>query len=197
MLAARREWEICGEAGSGPEAIERAKELRPNVIILDIGMPEMNGLDVARRIRAALPQTEVLVLTLHESEQMVREVLAAGARGYVLKSDAGRDLVAAVEALARHKPFFSPGVSEAVLRDYQSANPALRSSAPPRSVLTAREREVLQLLAGGNSNRQTAKSLGISIKTVETHRAHLMEKLGLHSAVEIARYAIRHRLIEP
>ena len=194
LLEGQPGWHVCGEAVTGRDAIEKARLLRPDVVILDIGMPELNGLDAARRIRKEVPEAEVLILTMHESEQVIREVLDAGARGYVLKSDAGRDLIAAVEAVRRHKPFFTSRVSDLVLTGY------LRPDSQPgsqRSPLTPREREVIQLLAEGKSNKIVAATLGISVKTAETHRTNILRKLDLHSMSELVRYAIRNKLVEP
>ena len=189
--------EVCGEAVTGREAVRKARRLAPDIVILDIGMPELNGLDATRQIRKALPHTEVLILTMHESEQVVREVLAAGARGYLLKSDGGRDLVAAVEALRKHKPFFTSTVAEQLLEEYLKtpAQPGAARSAPAR--LTPREREIVQLLAEGKSNKEVAVALGISVKTAETHRTNIMRKLDLHSLSDLVRYAIRNKIIEP
>jgi DNA-binding NarL/FixJ family response regulator len=196
LLEGEPGWEVCGEAVTGREAVEKVTELTPDVVILDIGMPELNGLDAARQIRKAAPNSEVLILTMHESEQTVREVLAAGARGYVLKSDAGRDLVTAVTALCQHKPFFASSIAGVVLEGYlksAEAGAAEQASGP----LTAREREIVQLLAEGQSNKDVATTLGISAKTAETHRTNIMRKLDLHSVSELVRYAIRNRIIEP
>jgi len=193
LLEAEPGVQVCGEAADGREALDKARQLKPDIVILDIGMPELNGLEATRQILSELPRTEVLILTLHESEQLVREVLAAGARGYVLKSDAGRDLLVAVNALRRHKPFFTSRVSEIVLRDVRRPP----GGPEPAPSLTPRERQILILLAGGKCGREVAAALGIRLKTVETHRANLMRKLGLHSIGELVRYAIRNRLIEP
>lgn len=185
-------WEVCGEAASGREAVAKARQLKPDVAMLDFGMPELNGAEAARQILKESPRTEVLVLTMHDAEQLVREVLAAGARGYVLKSDASRDLVAAVQALLAHKTFLSPGVSKVVVDGY------LRGSEVETSAdrLTPREREIVQLVAEGKSNKEVAASLNISIKTVEAHRSHLMHKLNLSSVGELVRYAIRNKIVE-
>lgn len=195
LLQAEPGFWVCGEARDGREAVEKARQLKPDIVILDIGMPELNGLEAARQILSELPRTEVLILTLHESEQLVREVLAAGARGYVLKSDAGRDLLVAVNALRRHKPFFTSRVSEIVLKDLR--RPCGGPSHASHPSLTPREHQILILLAGGKCSREVAAALGIRLKTVETHRANLMRKLGLHSIGDLVRYAIRNRLIEP
>jgi DNA-binding NarL/FixJ family response regulator len=195
LLQARPGWEVCGEAASGREAVERARELRPDIAILDITMPELNGLEAARRILRVAPRTQVLILTMHDSDELVQEVLATGARGYVLKSDAGRDLVAAVEALAEGRPFFTARVADLVLSGYLRGSAAPARREPPARRLTGREREVLQLLAEGRTNKEVAALLAISVKTVETHRANIMRKLNLHSISELVHYAIRNRMI--
>jgi len=169
-----------------------AKELMPHLVILDLTMPELNGLEATRQIRKELPSTQVLVFTMHESEQLVREVLAAGAKGYVLKSDAARLIISAVEALAQGKPYFNLNVSAtllaAFLRGMENEKPGMTDA------LTGREREIAQLLAEGKSNKQIATLLDISLKTVESHRAAIMRKLDAHSIVDIVRYAVRNNL---
>lgn len=182
-------WKICGEACNGRQAVALAKQLQPDVVILDITMPELNGLEATRQIHQALPKTEVLILTMHDSEQLVGEVLAAGARGYIVKTDTSRLLVSALEALEQHKPFFSGTASEVVLGAYLGAGPR------PLARLTAREREIVQLLAEGKTNKVAAVALGVSVKTVDAHRANLMQKLGLHSVTDLVRYAIRNQII--
>ncbi len=185
-------WEVCGEAASGREAVAKVRQLKPDVAVLDYRMPELNGAEATRQILKESPRTEVLILTMHDAEQLIREVLAAGARGYVLKSDAGRDLVAAVQALLAHKTFLSPGVSKVVLEGYlRGAEVETRAD-----LLTAREREVIQLVAEGKSNKEIAVSLNVSVKTVEAHRSHLMHKLNLSSVSELVRYAIRNKIVE-
>lgn len=168
----------------------------PDVAILDVSMPELNGFEATRHIRKALPQCEVLILTMHDSEQVLREALAAGARGYVLKSDAGRNLVAAVDALCQHKPFLTPAAADMVLADYLSHDDAAARPEVPHLRLTAREREVVQLLAEGKSTKGVARALGISVKTADTHRTNVMRKLDIHSQSELVRYAIRNNLIQ-
>lgn len=195
LLEARSGWEICGEAVEGREAVDKAGRLQPDVVILDIGMPGLNGLDAARQIRKASPRTEVLILTMHESEQVVREVLGAGARGYVLKSDAGRQLVEAVEALGRHKTFFTSSVAEIVLKNYLKSGESGENTEP--SSLTHREREVVQLVAEGKGNKEVADILGISVRTAETHRTNIMRKLECRSLSDLVRYAIRNNIISP
>jgi DNA-binding NarL/FixJ family response regulator len=186
---------VCGEAANGREAVDRARELKPDIAILDITMPELNGLEAARRVLRVAPRTQVLILTMHDSDELVQEVLATGARGYVLKSDAGRDLVAAVEALAEGRPFFTPRVADLVLSGYLRGSTSTPRRELPGRRLTGREREVLQLLAEGRTNKEVAALLAISVKTVETHRANIMRKLNLHSISELVHYAIRNRLI--
>lgn len=193
LLEAHPGWQICGEAVEGREAVEKATRLRPDVVILDIGMPGLNGLEAARQIRSASPLSEVLILTMHESEQVIQEVLAAGARGYVLKSDAGRDLVNAVEALSSHKTFFTSRVAEVVVQRYLG-RPGEQGDL---SMLSHREREVTQLLAEGKGNKEVANILGISVRTAETHRTNIMRKLGCNSFSDLVRYAIRNSLIVP
>ena len=195
LLANRPEWQICAEATEGREAVEQARQSQPDVVILDIGMPGLNGLEAARQIRKVSPRSEILILTMHESEQVVQEVLAAGARGYVLKSDAGRDLVAAVEALSRHKTFFTPSVTEMVLKTYLGSG--ADGDVAETSSLTPREREVIQLLAEGKGNKEVADILGISVRTAETHRTNIMRKLDCHSLSDLVRYAIRNNIISP
>jgi DNA-binding NarL/FixJ family response regulator len=197
LLEAQPGWKVVGEAATGREAAEKAKLLTPDVVVLDIGMPEMNGLEAARRILETTSRVEILILTMHESEEVVREVLEAGARGYVLKSDAGRDLVAAIDALSQHKTFFTSRVAELVLQSYLEHRGAQGEEVEARVPrLTAREREVIQLLAEGKTNKEVAAMLDVSVKTVETHRANIMHKLALPSFSELVRYAIRNKIIE-
>jgi DNA-binding NarL/FixJ family response regulator len=195
LLEGHAGFQVCEEAADGREAVEKAKHSLPDVVILDIGMPGLNGFDAARQIRSVSPDSEVLILTMHESEQVIREVLAAGARGYVLKSDAGRDLITAVEALSRHKTFFTSRVAEMVLQKYLEGNPELVKSEV--TSLTPREREVVQLVAEGRTNKEVATTLNISVKTAETHRTNIMRKLDCHSLSELVRYAIRNKIIDP
>jgi DNA-binding NarL/FixJ family response regulator len=193
LLEARPGWEICGEASNGREAVEKARELKPDVVVLDHSMPGLNGTEATRQIIERVPRTEVLILTMHGSEELIRGALEAGARGYVLKSDASRDLIAAVHALVEHKAFLSSSASGPVLDGY------LRRPQTPTSqqVLTPREREILQLVAEGRSNKEIAVTLKISTKTVEAHRANMMHKLGLTSVSQLVRFAIRNQIIEP
>ncbi len=197
LLEAQPGWEICGEAATGRETVEKTRKLKPDIVLLDIIMPELNGLEVLRRIRKATPETQVLVLTMHESEDLIGQALKAGARGFMLKSDAGRDLVTAIDALSRRKPFFTSKVAQMVLEGYLEGTAPGAAEEAPRSRLSAREREVVQLLAEGRTNKEIAARLEISTKTVETHRSSIMRKLNLHSVVELTRYAIRNKIIEP
>jgi len=196
LLEGQAGWQVVGEAITGRDALDRVANLKPDIVVMDISMPEMNGLEATRQILKALPKTEILILTMHESEQVVREVLEAGARGYVLKSDAGRSLVAAVDSLRQHRPFFTSRVAEIVLDGYlHGRGEAVHDS--PRSRLTPRERQVLQLLAEGKSNKEISGALGISVKTAEAHRSNIMRKLDLHSISDLVRYAIRNKIVNP
>ncbi len=197
LLQAHPGWEVTAEAANGREAIELARKLKPNVAVLDVTMPEVGGLDATRQILKSVPRVEILILTMHDSEELVREVLNAGARGYVLKTDTGRDLVRAVEAVSEHKPFFTSKISEIVLDGFLKRD---REPGPVKvrtSVLTSRELEVIHLLADGKSNKEVAVALGISTKTAEAHRINIMRKLSLHSIAEVVRYAIRNQLLAP
>lgn len=196
LLQAQPDWEICGEAADGREALEKAQKLKPDVVILDIGMPSLNGLEATRQILKLNPQTRILILTLHDSDQVVREVLNAGARGFLLKSDAARDLVAAVEALRRDKTYFTSKVAAMVLEGFlKQGSPAAVTAAPARGRLTPREREIVQLLAEGKSTKEVAVALGLSVKTAETHRSNIMRKLELHSVSDLVLYAVRNNIV--
>jgi len=188
-------WEICGEATSGREAVDLARELQPDIAIIDLMMPDLNGLETTRQIRKASEGTQVLIFTMHHNEGIIHDVLEAGARGYLMKTDAERHIVTAVEALLRRQPFFSAQISETVLEGFlRSGRQTSDRAAVPR--LTPREREVIQLLAEGHRNKEIAQILRISIKTVETHRNALMRKIGVKSIVELVRYAVRNHLTE-
>jgi DNA-binding NarL/FixJ family response regulator len=187
-------WVVAGEAGNGRDAVELAAALKPDLVVLDLTMPELNGLEAARKIISANPAARVLILTAHESEQLVREVLSAGAQGYVLKSDAGRILIAALQSLLDGRSFFTSNVARMVLDGYLRSES--RDASTPET-LSAREREIVQLLAEGNSNKDIARTLKISVKTTETHRSNIMRKMGFGSLPELVRYAIRNKIIEP
>jgi DNA-binding NarL/FixJ family response regulator len=196
LLEQQPSWKVVGEASTGREAVEKVKRLKPDVAILDIGMPEMNGLEATSEILKVAPKTEVLILSLHESERLVHQVLEAGASGYVLKSDAEDTLVEAVEAVRRHRAYFTSEVASMVLEAYRSGR---RGTAPhkyPPSTLTPRERQIVQLLAEAKTNKEVASALNISLHTVTTHRANIMRKLQVHSVSELVRYAIRNEIVE-
>jgi DNA-binding NarL/FixJ family response regulator len=193
-------WEVCGEARDGREAVELANGTKPDVILLDIGMPNLNGLEAARQILAASPDVAILILTMQDSDQVVREVLRAGARGFLLKSDAGKDLVAAVEALQLQRTFFTTRVSQMVLEGFLDRDKLPNGHHAKRDdsddVLTGREREVIQLLAEGKTSKEVAVTLNLSVKTAETHRTNLMRKLDLHSVADLTRYAVRNGIVQ-
>ena len=187
-------WTVVAQADNGRDAAELVATHGPDIAILDLSMPGLNGLDATRRILAARPETRVLILTAHESEQLVREVLAAGARGYVLKSDAGRILVRAVEALLEGQTFFTSRVARLVLEGYLRGGGA--EAQEPAQALSVREREIVQLLAEGASNKEVARALGISVKTAETHRSNIMRKMQFASLSDLVKYAVRNKIIE-
>ncbi len=194
LLESHEGWQVCAEAVDGRDAVEKAAKHKPDVAVLDIAMPLLNGVEATRQIRKASPHTQVLILTRHESDELVQQVVEAGARGYILKDDAGRVLLAAVDALRQKKPYVSLRVSPALAADDLPANPA-DPAKTQRSRLTPREREILQLLAEGKSNKDVANLLGISVNTAEAHRANIMLKLDLHSLPELVVYAIRNKII--
>jgi DNA-binding NarL/FixJ family response regulator len=193
LLESHEGWEVCGEATTGRDAVEQSRRLRPDVVVMDLSLPELNGLDATRQILKDAPDTEVLVLTMHHSEELARDVLQAGARGYVLKSDADENLITAVDSLRQHKPFLTSTVTEFVLDGYVRRGDAAQED----PALTAREREIIQLVAEGQSNKAAATTLGISVKTIEAHRANIMRKLHLHSVSDLVRYAIRNKIVTP
>ena len=190
MIQRQPGWEVCGDASSGREVVAQAPALNPDIIVMDIGMPELNGLDATRQIKRALPNTEVLIFTANETEEIVRNVFKAGAKAYLLKSDANQHLVPAIEALCKHRTYFSSKVSELVFAGYLKGDARTDDQS-----LTAREREMVQLVAEGNTSKDIAQVLGISVKTVETHRAAVMRKLKLNSVADLVRYAIRNGII--
>ncbi len=203
VLDGHADWEVCAEAKDGREAVELAAQEKPDVVLLDIGMPNLNGLEAARQILAASPDVAILILTMHDSDSTVREVLRAGARGFLLKSDAGKDLIAAVEALQLQRTFFTTRVSQMVLDGYldrgqngENHKAETVSMQVPNDVLTTREREVIQLLAEGKTSKEVAVMLNLSVKTAETHRTNLMRKLGLHSVADLTRYAVRNGIVQ-
>jgi DNA-binding NarL/FixJ family response regulator len=192
LLESRDGWRVCAEASDGRDAVAKAAKHQPDVAILDIGMPLLNGVEAARHIRKVSSHSEILILTMHESDDLVQQVVEAGARGYILKDEADRVLLSAVDAVRQHKPYFSARVSSAAgASDIDFAD----SAKSPRSRLTPREREILQLLAEGKSNKEVASLLGISVNTAEAHRANIMLKLDVRSLAELVVYAIRNKII--
>ncbi len=197
VLAARADWEICGEAVTGRQAVQKARELQPDVAVMDFSLPELNGLDATRQIRREVPKAEILILTMHGSERLAHQALMAGARGFILKSDAKRHLISAIEALTQHQAFLTPSVSVMVLERYLHPEHASGAGTEHVQSLTPREREIVQLIAEGRTTKEVATTLGVSEKTVEAHRGNILRKLNLHSAVDLVRYAIRNHLIQP
>jgi DNA-binding NarL/FixJ family response regulator len=198
LLEEQPGWEVAAEASDGREAVEKAKLVQPDVTILDLSMPELNGLEAAREILKTV-STKVLILTMYDSDPLIRQTLEAGAQGYLLKSDAGRDLVSAVDALGRNKTFFTPKVARMVLEGYlgreskENEDDSIRKNG---SRLTTRQKQILQLLAEGESSKEVAVALNISVKTAETHRVNIMRRLDCHSVTDLVRYAIRNHIIE-
>ena len=196
LIEREPEFEVCGAATNGREAVDLARKTKPDVVVLDITMPELDGVDATRQIKRVLPKTEVVVFSAHSSEDVVEQVFAAGAKSYIGKSDANRDLIAAIKSVAEHKPFFTSEISEILFAKYFVPG-SKKPKSPEEKQLTAREREIVRLLAESSSNKDIADKLGISIRTAETHRATLMRKLGVHSVAGLVRYAIRNHIIEP
>jgi DNA-binding NarL/FixJ family response regulator len=195
LLEERPDWTVCGEAKTGREAVALATALQPNVAVVDLAMPVLNGIEATRQIAKLSPETETLLFTVHMTEALLPEVLAAGARGYLLKSDAAKYITAAVDCVAHHRPFFSPAISAAAAGHHLSGMKQVGDTARAHA-LTPREREVTQLIAEGRSNKKIATLLELSVKTVETHRAAVMRKLGVNSVAGVVRYAVRNHLTE-
>lgn len=193
LIDAEQGFEVAGEAKNGIEAVEQARILNPDIAVLDMNMPQMNGLETARRITKELREVEVLILTFTDSESLAQEALHAGVHGYMLKSDASRDLMTAISSLAQRRPYFTAKVAHTVLNGYLEAT---ANSGGSRQDLTAREREVIQLLAEGKSSKEVAVIHNIALKTAETHRMNLMRKLNLHSICDLVHYAVRNRIID-
>jgi len=190
ILSAQSDMQIVGEASNGREAIELAEKLHPDVVVMDVTMPELNGIEATRRIAESAPRTRVLALSMHKDSVYVREILRAGARGYLLKDSADADLIAAVRSVAKGEAYLSPAVSDSVLTDYR------KHVSNPIDLLTTREREVLQMIAEGKTNKEIATTLNLSVYTIEAHRGRVMEKLNLHSTGELVRFALRNGLID-
>ena len=195
LLTSHAGWEICGEASDGRDAVEKAKKLRPDLTVLDISMPSLNGLEATRQILSHDPQHRVLVLSVNASQRIVEEVLQAGAKGYIFKSDAGKELVDAVDTLRQGKPYFNARVSDIVLDGYLRGRNSASSYVTPEK-LTTREREVVQLIVEGQSTKEVATTLGVSIKTAETHRSNAMRKLRVHSVSELVLFAVRNNIVQ-
>jgi DNA-binding NarL/FixJ family response regulator len=195
LLESEPGWEVVAEAGNGREAVEAVAKAKPDVLIIDLAMPELNGLTATREILRFFPKTEVVLLTMHNTDQAIREVLESGARGYVLKSDAEQDLITAVKAVAAGKPFFTPNVAEVVLKGYlfRGANTETKENL---SELTTRERQVVQLLVEGKGNKDVAVAMRVSVKTVESHRSNINRKLSIRSTSDLVRYALRNGIVE-
>lgn len=190
ILSSQPDFEVVGEAANGREAVERCAELQPDVVVMDVSMPELNGIEATRRLSEVAPRTRVLALSMHKDSVYVREILRAGARGYLLKDSVDSDLISAVRSVAKGEGYLSPAVSDAVLTDYR------KHVSDPIDLLTSREREVLQMIAEGKTNKDIANTLNLSVYTVEAHRGRIMEKLNLHSTGELVRFAIRNGLID-
>jgi DNA-binding NarL/FixJ family response regulator len=192
--------QVCGTAGTGREAVSQAEQLSPDVVLLDIGLPELNGLEAARQIRQILPKTEVLIFTAHETDELIKDSFQAGAKSFVLKSETSACLIEAIRSLSQHKPFYTEKASRVVFSRLLSCENRQGKSAdsrPSNNRLSQREREVIQLLAEGKTNREVASKLGINLRTAETHRASIMQKLQVESLAALVRYAVRNRIIEP
>lgn len=197
LLEQQPGWTVVAEAATGKDAVTKVREFKPDVAILDISMPSLNGLEAARQIVEGGSKTRILILTIYDSDTMIREMLDTGVKGYVLKSDAARDLVVAVEALQHNKTFFTSKVAEMILDGYlkKAKNPT--ETEPAASRITPRQREILKLLAEGKTSKDVAVALGMSTKTVETHRSNIMKRLNCHSLGELVRYALRNQIIHP
>jgi len=190
ILAAQTDMEIVGEAGNGREAVELAESLKPDIVVMDVAMPELNGIEATRRLSTSSPHTRVVALSMHKDNVYIREILRAGARGYLLKDSVAADVVNAIRAVARGESYLSPAVSNAVLDDYR------KHVTNPIDLLSSREREVLQMLAEGKTNKEIAVVLNLSVYTVDAHRGRIMEKLNVHSINELVRFAVRNGLID-
>jgi two-component system, NarL family, response regulator NreC len=189
-------WQVCGIAKTGCDAVKQTRTLRPDIVVLDMGMPNLDGLEAARQIKRILPETELLIFTARETDELIREVFEAGVKGYILKSEAGTHLVEAINALAQHKPFFTSKVAEVLFQRFSKRSASKQVVAQDGERLTGRERQIVRLLAQGMSNKEVADSLGISVRTAETHRASIMRKPGVGSFAGLVRYAIRNGIID-
>ena len=195
LLLTRRGWKVVGEATCGREAIEKIRKLKPNIAILDVGMPEPDGLEATRQLSKVAPMTKVIILTMHDSMLMVKRALESGARGYVLKSDLTKYLIEAVQRVSEGKTFLTPQVSEIIFRNFTKTEIASTRNCKPKTQPTRREAEIIRLLAEGAANKEIAAMLGIAVSTVETHRAKIFFKLGVHSVAQLIHYAIGQGII--
>jgi DNA-binding NarL/FixJ family response regulator len=196
LLGTREGWEVCAEARDGREAVAKTEQLKPDIAILDVNMPELNGIEAARKIRKKFANTEVLIISFDYSDHLIGAIIGAGARGFIVKADSERDLISAVEALANHKPFFTSRASDVILGRVLGFGQGEEIKEFAGNRLTPREREIVQQLAEGKSSKEVAESLSISIKTADTHRANIMRKLDLHSVTELVRYAVRNQIVK-
>ena len=196
VIERQENWEVCGVAATGREAVAQALALEPDIIVLDMTMPELNGLEAAIQIKRQCPGTEILMFTAHETDDLIRQAFEAGVKSFIFKTEAHHFLVEAIESLSRHKPFFTAKVSEILFSNILNRAEGTRSATEPGQRLSAREREIVQLLAEGRSNKAVADTLGISVRTAETHRASILRKLNLDSVASLVRYAIRNKIVE-
>jgi two-component system response regulator NreC len=197
VVERQKSWEVCGTASNGREAVSKAAELQPDIVIMDMTMPELNGLDAAIQIKRRLPNTEILMFTGQESENLIRDAFESGVKSVILKSQAHHFLVEAIESLARHKPFFTDNVSEILFSNMLGRSQGHRDASEPGERLSVREREIVQRIAEGKSNKEVAEALGISVRTAETHRASILRKLKVDSVAGVVRYAVRNKIIDP
>ena len=196
-IIAQKGWTVVAEATNGREAVSKAKVLRPDIVVMDISMPELNGLEATRQMLKNDSRCKVLILSIHQTDSLMREILDAGARGYLLKTDSSRDLAAAIEALSVNRTFFTATMAEQILEGYLRKKTSLQESPTRDTRLTQRQREILQLLAEGKTSKEVAVSLGLSVKTADTHRSNIMERLNCHSITELVHYAIRNNVVQP
>ena len=197
LLQTHPGWVVCGEARTGREAVTRAQELKPDVVVLDISMPDLNGIDAAKRIRKVSPGIEVLIFSEHYSERLILDAVVAGVRGYVVKSDSERELALAVEALANHQPFFTARATQTILTNICTRKSQTDSIEPAVDGLTSHEREIVELVADGKSSTDIASIFGVSVKMVESQRAFILRKLQIRTSAQLVRYALRNEIINP
>jgi DNA-binding NarL/FixJ family response regulator len=190
-------WEVCGTAATGREAVDQGLKLSPDVVVMDMTMPELNGIDAAVQLKRRLPKTEILIFTAHETDDLIRDAFGAGVKSFINKSEASSHLVKAIESLSRHKPFFTDNVSKVLFANMVERGEGTRGKSRSGEGLSQRERQIVHLICDGKGNKEVAEALGISVRTAETHRANILRKLSLDSVAGLVRYAIRNKLIEP